>query len=184
MLTAGIALDGSFDDGAGDWAVAARRGNMDQYFDLVDSPLGEPKYHDFYGHAGRRVNDWFAISANALVFDDRIRAFDSDQEEEAVAEYRDQYYWLRMDLGAPDGLGGRVLVVAYGDRQRALRHRGPSRRRERRADGRAQLHDQLRCRPTAGGGSARIRCCRPAPSGGSRAGATTIRTTSNSSCCS
>jgi hypothetical protein len=41
LLTAGVALDGSFDDGAGDWAVAARRGNMDLYFNLVDSPLGE-----------------------------------------------------------------------------------------------------------------------------------------------
>ncbi len=52
LLTAGVALDGSFDDGAGDWAVAARRGNMDLYFNLVDSPLGEPQYHDLYGHAG------------------------------------------------------------------------------------------------------------------------------------
>ncbi|MEX0733607.1 MAG: TonB-dependent receptor [Steroidobacteraceae bacterium] len=111
LLTAGIAVDGGFDDGAGDWAVAARRGNMDLYFDLVNSPLGEPRYHDLYAHAGRRVNDWFAISANALVFDDQIRAFDSDQEEEAFAEYRDQYYWLRMDIGAPDGLGGRVLAA-------------------------------------------------------------------------
>ena len=110
LLTAGVALDGSFDDGAGDWAVAARRGNMDLYFNLVDSPLGEPQYHDLYGHVGHRLNDWFALSANALVFDDRIQAFDSDQEEEAVAEYRDQYYWLRADLGAPDGLGGRVLA--------------------------------------------------------------------------
>ena len=40
----------------------------------------------------------------------RSSAFDSDQEEEAVAEYRDQYYWLRADVGAPDGLGGRVLA--------------------------------------------------------------------------
>ena len=41
----------------------------------------------------------------------RSIAFDSDQEEEAIAEYRDQYYWLRMDIGAPDGLGGRVLAA-------------------------------------------------------------------------
>ena len=51
LLTAGVALDGSFDDGAGDWAIAARRGNMDLYFDLINSPLGEPEYHDLYGHA-------------------------------------------------------------------------------------------------------------------------------------
>ena len=132
LLTAGVALDGSFDDGAGDWAVAARRGNMDLYFNLVDSPLGEPQYHDLYGHVGHRLNDWLAISANALVFDDRIRAFDSDLEEEAVAEYRDQYYWLRADLGAPDGLGGRVLASHTLDRELARGHGGPSRHRERR----------------------------------------------------
>jgi hypothetical protein len=111
MFTAGAAVDGGFDDGAGDWALAARRGNMDLFFDLFDSPLGEPNYHDLYGHVGRRFNDWLAVSANALVFDDRVEAFDSDQEEQALAEYRDQYYWLRADLGAPDGLGGRVLAA-------------------------------------------------------------------------
>lgn len=111
FFTAGASLDGSFDEGAGDWAIAARRGNMDLFFELVNSPLGEPEYQDFYARTGRRVNEWFAISANALMFDDRITAFDSDQEEAATAEYRDQYYWLRMDLGAPDGLGGRVLAA-------------------------------------------------------------------------
>ncbi len=110
MMTAGVVLDGGFAEGAGDWAVSARRGNMDLFFDLVDSPLGEPDYHDFYAHAGRRINDWIAISANALAFNDRILAFDSDQEEEAQAEYSDQYYWMRFDLGAADGLGGRVLA--------------------------------------------------------------------------
>ncbi|MGH8251574.1 MAG: TonB-dependent receptor plug domain-containing protein [Steroidobacteraceae bacterium] len=111
LFTTGIAVDGGFDDGAGDWALAARRGNMDLFFDLVDSTLGEPEYADYYLHAGRRLNDWFAISANTLIFDDRVQAFDSDQEEAAVAEYRDQYHWLRLDLGATDGLGGRVLAA-------------------------------------------------------------------------
>ena len=111
MFTAGLAVDGGFDEGAGDWTVAARRGNMDLYFDLVDSPLGDPDYYDFYAHTGRRFNDWLAVAANALVFDDRILAFDSDQEEEALAEYRDEYYWMRADLGAPDGLGGRILAA-------------------------------------------------------------------------
>jgi len=109
-MTAGAMLDGGFADGAGDWALAARRGNLDLFFDAVDSPLGEPKYYDAYAHAGRRINDWIAVSANLLQFNDRIRAFDSDVEEEARAEYDDRYYWVRMDLGAPDGLGGRVLA--------------------------------------------------------------------------
>lgn len=111
LFTAGVSVDGAFDDGAGDWAIAARRGNMDLFFDLANSTLGEPDYHDLYARVGRRFNDWLAISANTLVFDDRVRAFDSDQEEEAEAEYRDQYHWLRVDLGAADGVGGRVLVA-------------------------------------------------------------------------
>ena len=111
LFSVGASFDGATGDGATDWAFAARRGNMDVYFDLVDSTLGEPEYHDLYGRVGRRFNDWLAVSASALAFDDEILAFDSDQEEEAVAEYRDEYYWLRADLGAPDGLGGRVLAA-------------------------------------------------------------------------
>lgn len=111
VFTVGAALDGATPSGTTDWAVAARRGNMDLLFDLIDSPLGEPEYHDFYARAGHRFNDWLALSANALAFDDQILAFDSDQEEEAIAEYLDQYYWLRLDLGAPDGFGGRVLAA-------------------------------------------------------------------------
>ena len=111
LFTAGVSVDGPYADGAGDWAVAARRSNMSVFFDLASSTLGEPDYHDLFAHVGRRVNDQFAISANVLNFVDQVLAFDTDQEEEASAEYRDAYYWLRMDLGAPDGAGGRVLVA-------------------------------------------------------------------------
>lgn len=111
LFTVGASLGGTTAAGTTDWAVAARRGNIDLLFDLIDSPLGEPEYHDFYARAGHRFNDWLALSANALAFDDQILAYDSDQEEEAVAEYLDQYYWLRLDLGEPDGFGGRVLVA-------------------------------------------------------------------------
>lgn len=111
LFTAGVSAGGSFAEGAGDWAFSARRGNMDIYLDLANSDIGKPRYHDFYAHVGRRINDWLAVSANSLLFDDRIVATDNDQEEEAVAEYRDEYHWLRFDLGAPDGLGGRVLAA-------------------------------------------------------------------------
>jgi outer membrane receptor protein involved in Fe transport len=111
LFTAGVSAAGAFADGAGDWAVSARRGNMDYYVDLANADIGEPKYYDLYAHTGRRFNDWLAVSANTLLFDDRVIATDNDQEEEAVADYRDEYHWLRFDLGAPDGLGGRVLAA-------------------------------------------------------------------------
>ncbi len=111
LFTAGVAVGGTFAEGAGDWAISARRGNLDLYAKLANTDLGEPNYHDLYVHAGRRVNDWLSVSANALLFEDRIVATDNDQEEEATAKYQDQYHWLRFDLGAPDGLGGRVLAA-------------------------------------------------------------------------
>ena len=111
LFTAGVSAAGAFGDGAGDWAVSARRGNMDYYVDFANADIGEPRYYDLYAHAGRRINDWLAVSANTLLFDDRVIATDNDQEEEAVADYRDEYHWLRFDLGAADGLGGRVLAA-------------------------------------------------------------------------
>ena len=111
LFTTGVSLDGSFNGGAGDWAVAARRSNMSLFFDLAASTFGEPDYHDLFAHVGRRVNDGLAISANVLTFVDQLVAFDTDQEEEAQAEYNDAYYWLRLDLGAPDAIGGRVLIA-------------------------------------------------------------------------
>lgn len=111
LFTAGASVDGSWNDDAGDWAIAARRSNIGLFFNLTNQSIGEPDYHDLYAHAGHRVNDQFAISANALTFVDQIVATDTDQEEEARAEYRDAYYWLRMDFGASDGLGGRMLVA-------------------------------------------------------------------------
>ncbi len=111
LFTAGLSVDGSFDNGAGDWAAAARRSNMSLFFDLANQNLGEPDYHDFFGHVGRRINDRFAISANVLTYVDRIVASDTDQEETAEAEYRDSYYWVRLDFGSPDEFGGRMLVA-------------------------------------------------------------------------
>jgi outer membrane receptor protein involved in Fe transport len=91
--------------------MAARRSNMSLFFDLANQPLGEPDYHDLYAHVGHRFNDQFAISANALSFVDQIVASDTGQEEEARAEYHDAYYWVRMDFGASDETGGRMLVA-------------------------------------------------------------------------
>ncbi len=111
LFTTGVSLNGSYNEGAGDWAVAARRSNLDLFFDLASQSLGEPDYHDLFAHAGHRINDKFAISANVLTFVDQIKATDTDQEETARAEYKDAYYWLRLDFGALDDFGGRMLVA-------------------------------------------------------------------------
>lgn len=99
-----------FDDDAGDWLVAARRGNLDLIFEVVDPSLGQPRYTDLYARLGHRLNDRWTLSGNLLRFDDDILLFDSDQEEQARADYRDAYYWLRLDGTLTDGVSGALLL--------------------------------------------------------------------------
>lgn len=101
---------GRFGTEEGDWLVSGRRGNLDLLVDVVNSKIGRPRYHDFYGRASRRVTDSLTVSGNLLVFDDAIVLFDSDHEEEARAEYRDAYYWARFAYRPNDALSGTVLV--------------------------------------------------------------------------
>jgi outer membrane receptor protein involved in Fe transport len=102
---------GRTSDERGEWLLAARRGNLDLLVNAVNSSIGEPKYVDFYGRAGRQITDAWTASANALVSDDVIVLFDSDHEEEARAEYRDAYYWLRFDYQPSATLSGDILVA-------------------------------------------------------------------------
>ena len=102
---------GRFGDEHGEWLVSARRGNLDLLVDLVNSNIGRPSYLDFYGRASRQLSDSLTVSGNLLVFDDAIVLFDSDHEEEARAEYRDAYYWLRFDYQPTSTVSGNVLVA-------------------------------------------------------------------------
>jgi len=111
LLNAGAAAGGKFDDDAGDWFVSVRRGNLDLFFDLASTSLGKPSYYDAYGHVGHELGHSAKVSANVMVFDDVVRAFDSDREEDARADYRDAYYWLKLDVGDAGGGGGKVLAA-------------------------------------------------------------------------
>jgi outer membrane receptor protein involved in Fe transport len=108
--TAG-ATAGRYARGRGDWAIAARRGNLDRVLDWSGMRLGEPAYADVYAHVGHRIGESAAISANLLRFDDDIELADSDLEEQARARYRDRYLWLRLDTHPHESLAGTTLVA-------------------------------------------------------------------------
>lgn len=101
---------GRFGAERGEWLVSARRGNLDLLVDVVNSKIGRPRYADFYGRASRRVADSLTVAGNLLLFDDAIVLFDGDREEQARAEYRDAYYWLRFAYQPNDALSGTALV--------------------------------------------------------------------------
>ena len=72
---------------------------------------GQPSYVDLYGRVGHQVGANTRVSLNVLSFEDDLQIFDSDQEEQAEADYRDEYYWLTVDYGSPQSQGGRLLAA-------------------------------------------------------------------------
>jgi hypothetical protein len=98
-------------DGRNDWLLSARRGNLDLIVEALNSNIGRPAYADFYGRAGRQLSDSIALSANVLASDDSVVLYDSDHEEAARADYRDRYYWLKLDYEPDRTLSGRVLFA-------------------------------------------------------------------------
>jgi outer membrane receptor protein involved in Fe transport len=111
FFNASVLAAGEFNDGEADWLVSARRGNLDLLIDIVNPDIGKPAYVDLHGRIRQRLSESLALSANALVFDDAIDLSDSDQEEQARAEYRDEYYWLRLDYEASAALSGNLLIA-------------------------------------------------------------------------
>ena len=108
--TSGL-FSGNFNEGDGNWMVSARRGNLHLLFDVIDSNLGDPKYKDFYGRVGNWFTDSFSVTANFLLFDDDLQISDSDKEENARADYKDTYFWLRFDMLPTDRLEGSVVLA-------------------------------------------------------------------------
>jgi outer membrane cobalamin receptor len=102
---------GRFNDERTDWLGSVRRSNLDVLFHALNSDIGSPTYLDLYGRVRHRFSDALSVAASALVFDDEISLNDSDREEQARADYRDEYYWLRFDLQPHDALSGHVLIA-------------------------------------------------------------------------
>jgi TonB dependent receptor len=98
-------------DERAEWLASVRRGNLDLLVDALNSAIGRPSYLDFYGHIAHKLTDDWTVSANALVSNDAIVLFDSDHEEEARADYRDAYYWLRFDYQPSAALSGNILLA-------------------------------------------------------------------------
>jgi outer membrane receptor protein involved in Fe transport len=107
---AALATD-RFHSGRAEWAVSARRGNLDRVLDWSGMHLGEPSYSDVYARLAHQIGSSMAISANMLRFDDDIELADSDLEEQARARYRDRYYWVRLDAHPRASISGATLLA-------------------------------------------------------------------------
>lgn len=110
LFNAAGLLSGGWHEGQGTWLVSARRGNLDLMLDLTNQDLGTPRYSDLHGQVAWEFSEQFELSANALLFDDNIRVYASDREEQANARYQDGYLWLRADTRPTDRLEGFTLL--------------------------------------------------------------------------
>jgi outer membrane cobalamin receptor len=111
LYNASALAAGRFNSGRGDWAVSARRGNLERVLDWSGMHLGEPSYADVYARLGQQVGPSTAVAANLLRFDDDIELADSDVEEQARARYRDLYYWVRLDTHPHESVTGATLLA-------------------------------------------------------------------------
>lgn len=104
-------VGGTFDSDAGHWLASARRGNLDLALNLADSNLGEPKYSDLYAHVDYRLVNGLFLAGSYLAFEDDLRVSDQDEEEVANAEYRDEYFWLRLGHARSAAAGARLQLA-------------------------------------------------------------------------
>jgi hypothetical protein len=102
---------GPLNGGRGDWLAAARRGNLDLVLEAIDPEIGQPAYSDAYVRIAHELNEWLSVAGNVLTSKDDVEISDPDQEEEAVAEYRDEYYWLDFDAGNLEHSGARMQLA-------------------------------------------------------------------------
>lgn len=73
------------------WLVSARRGNLDV---VIQSKIGEPKYHDFYGRYTRDIEHG-SLKASVFVFDDNL-LFQTD-ESRAKSDVKNRYVWFEWE---------------------------------------------------------------------------------------
>jgi len=83
------------DQEAGDWLLAARRGNLDLIADVIDPEFGSPDYQDYLLHFGWDFGPRSQVSANALISTDKLILADPDRGESAVANYENRVLWLK-----------------------------------------------------------------------------------------
>ncbi len=101
----------SFDEGRGQWLLSARRSNLDLLFDALNEDRGQPRYTDAYARLGYQFTDAVAMTGSALRFHDDLDLHDTDREEQARADYLDEYYWLRLDYEPGPELHGSVMAA-------------------------------------------------------------------------
>jgi hypothetical protein len=85
-----------FADGKGQWLVSARRSNLDEVADVIDSEFGEPSYADGFARIDYAWSPATRGSLHALLARDSVTVTRAEVGEEADAEYSNTYLWATL----------------------------------------------------------------------------------------
>lgn len=94
----------------GDWLLAARRGNLDLVFDVVDPDFGAPNYNDTMLHLGWEFGPRGVFTANYLTSTDKIFIDDRDRGETARADYLNEVFWGKWLADWSDRLSSATIL--------------------------------------------------------------------------
>jgi hypothetical protein len=103
-----------FAAGNGQWLVAARRSNLDEVADLVDSEIGEPSYGDAFGRLDYQFSDSTRGSLHVLAANDHAEVQNTDETEFADATYRNSYVWATLEHEFTPATTARA-IISYTD---------------------------------------------------------------------
>jgi hypothetical protein len=109
LISAGLSSIGKSEQLPIEWLAAVRRSTLD-LIDPVEDAFGKPQFSDSLGRL-RWISENGAWTLGWLLLDDRLKFGNPDDEEQAAARYRDEYFWLARDHRFSDALQTRASVV-------------------------------------------------------------------------
>jgi hypothetical protein len=97
LFNASLFAFNRFDDGRGQWLVAARRSNLDEIADLVDASYGDLHYSDAFARLDYRLTPDTRGSLHVLASNDDADVTNAPKTESADATYRNSYFWATVE---------------------------------------------------------------------------------------
>jgi outer membrane receptor protein involved in Fe transport len=117
LISGGLSTIGKADSVPIEWLGAIRHSVVD-LIDPVEDSLGKPEFSDSLGRL-RYVTEKGAWTVGWLLLDDRLELGSTDDAEQAIARYRDEYVWVARDHQFDDALRTRAnLVITSAERGR------------------------------------------------------------------
>jgi outer membrane receptor protein involved in Fe transport len=117
LISGGVSSIGRSERVPVEWLAAVRRSTLD-LIDPVEDGFGKPQFGDSLGRLRWLASDG-AWTLGWLLLEDRLELGTSEDDEIAVARYRDEYVWVARDLDVGDSSSMRAsLVVTSAERAR------------------------------------------------------------------